>query len=78
MDFNRQQLEAFAVVVELRNFSRAVRVLNITRGAVSWRTIALKEKLGTPLLVCGGGIWTPAAEALLRHIKVLQLLETDI
>lgn len=77
MNFDRQQLETFAVVVECRHFGKAARSLHISRGAVSQRIIALEEKLGTPLLVRDGCDLTPAGEALLRHIQVLQLLEAD-
>jgi len=77
MMFDRQQLETFAVVVELRNFGAAARTLNVTRGAVSQRVIALEETLGTPLLVREGNVPTPAGEALLRHIRALKLMEAD-
>jgi LysR family transcriptional regulator (chromosome initiation inhibitor) len=77
MVFDRQQLETFAVVVELRHFGRAANALNITRGAVSQRINALEETLGAPLLVRDGAVPTPAGEALLRHIQVLRTLETD-
>jgi LysR family transcriptional regulator (chromosome initiation inhibitor) len=77
MVFERQQLETFAVVVELRHFGRAASALNITRGAVSQRINALEVSLGTPLLVRDGAVPTPAGEALLRHIQVLRTLETE-
>lgn len=77
MNFDRQQLETFAAVIEYRNFGRAAHALNITRGAVSQRIIALEESFGTPLLVREGGMPTPAGEALLQHIQVLKLLEAD-
>lgn len=77
MGFDRQQLETFAVVVELRHFGHAARSLNITRGAVSQRINALEESLGVPLLVRDGAAPTPAGEALLRHIQVVRTLETD-
>jgi LysR family transcriptional regulator (chromosome initiation inhibitor) len=72
MGFDRQQLETFAVVVELRHFGHAARSLNITRGAVSQRINALEESLGMPLLVRDGAAPTPAGEALLRHIQVIR------
>jgi len=77
MIFDRQQLETYAVVVELRNFGAAAKGLNVTRGAVSQRIIALEEALGTPLLVRDGNVPTPAGEALLRHIQALKLMEAD-
>lgn len=77
MNFDRQQLETFAVVVETRHFGRAADVLNVTRGAVSQRIIALEGAFGTPLLVREGITPTPAGETLLRHIQALKLLEAD-
>jgi LysR family transcriptional regulator (chromosome initiation inhibitor) len=77
MSFDRQQLETFSVVVETRHFGRAARVLNVTRGAVSQRIIALEEAFGTPLLVRDGAMPTPAGETVLRHIQALKLLEAD-
>ncbi|MFP3186049.1 MAG: HTH-type transcriptional regulator ArgP [Paraburkholderia sp.] len=77
MNFDRQQLETFATVIEARHFGRAARALNVTRGAVSQRIIALEEAFGTPLLVRDGMMPTPAGEMLLRHVQALQLLEAD-
>lgn len=77
MSFDRHQLETFSVVVETRHFGRAAQLLNVTRGAVSQRIIALEETFGTPLLVRDGITPTPAGETLLRHIQTLKLLEAD-
>jgi LysR family transcriptional regulator (chromosome initiation inhibitor) len=77
MNFDRHQLETFSVVVETRHFGRAADVLNLTRGAVSQRIIALEEAFGTPLLVRDGITPTPAGQTLLRHIHALKLLEAD-
>lgn len=77
MNFDRQQLETFAVVVETRHFGRAAGALNVTRGAVSQRIIALEEAFGVPLLVREGVTPTPAGETLLSHIQALKLLEAD-
>jgi LysR family transcriptional regulator, chromosome initiation inhibitor len=77
MSFDRQQLETFSVVVETRHFGRAARLLNVTRGAVSQRILALEESFGTPLLVRDGATPTPAGETVLRHIQALRLLEAD-
>jgi LysR family transcriptional regulator (chromosome initiation inhibitor) len=75
--FDRHQLETFAVVIETRHFGRAAGILNVTRGAVSQRIIALEEAFGTPLLVRDGITPTPAGETLLQHIQALKLLESD-
>lgn len=77
MGFDRQQLETFLAVVEARHFGRAARALNVTRGAVSQRIIALEEAFGTPLLIRNGVTPTPAGETLLAHIQMLKLLEAD-
>lgn len=77
MTFDRQQLEAFAVIVEKRHFGDAAAALNITRGAVSQRLKALEQALGSPLVVREGNVPTPAGEVLLRHIRVLKVLEAD-
>ncbi|WP_133670245.1 HTH-type transcriptional regulator ArgP [Burkholderia pseudomallei] len=77
MNFDRQQLETFSVLVETRNFGRAAQALSVTRGAVSQRIISLEEAFGTPLLVRDGVAPTPAGEMLLHHIQALKLLEAD-
>ena len=77
MGFDRQQLETFAAVIETRHFGKAAGVLNVTRGAVSQRIIALEEAFGTPLLIRDGISPTPAGEALLGHIQALKLLEAN-
>ncbi|WP_179403757.1 HTH-type transcriptional regulator ArgP [Burkholderia guangdongensis] len=77
MNFDRQQLETFSVLVETRHYGRAAKVLNVTKSAVSLRIISLEEAFGTPLLVRDGVSPTPAGEILLHHIQVLKLLEAD-
>jgi len=77
MTFDRHQLETFSVVVETRHFGRAADILNVTRGAVSQRIIALEGAFGTPLLVRNGITPTPAGETLLQHIQALKVLEAD-
>lgn len=77
MNLDRNQLETFAAVIESRHFGHAARALNITRGAVSQRIIALEQAVGTPLLVRDRVAPTPAGEAILRHVQVLKLLEAD-
>jgi LysR family transcriptional regulator, chromosome initiation inhibitor len=77
MVFDRQQLEAFFAVVESRHFGEAAKRLNVTRGAISQRLKALEIAAGCPLVMRDGNIPTLAGEALLRHIRVLQMLEAD-
>ncbi|MDP3193957.1 LysR family transcriptional regulator [Tabrizicola sp.] len=43
-------LRAFAATAELRNFSQAARVLNVTHAAVAQQVRALEEQLGRPLV----------------------------
>lgn len=75
--FDRQQLETFFVIAETHNFGDAAVILSVTRGAVSQRLKALEEALGTPLIIRDGYMPTPAGEALLHHIRVLKVLESD-
>jgi LysR family transcriptional regulator (chromosome initiation inhibitor) len=75
---DRDQLEAFAAVLEFRSFERAAAHLNVTRGAVSQRIRALEEYLSRVLIVRGKPIMpTPHGEYLLRHVQTLRLLELD-
>lgn len=73
---DRDQLETFATIVELKSFEKAATVLNVSRGAVSQRIKALEESLSTVLLVRDKPVVpTVRGEILLRHVKALQLLE---
>ena len=73
---DRDQLETFATVAEVRSFERAAGVLNITSGAVSQRIKSLEESLATVLLMREKPVVpTPAGEVMLRHVKALRLLE---
>ncbi|MBP0607655.1 MULTISPECIES: HTH-type transcriptional regulator ArgP [Burkholderia] len=77
--FDRNQLEAFAAVVEHRSFEQAASALHLTRGAVSQRIKALEETLSTVLLIRNRPVLpTPAGEVMLRHVKALRLLEHDV
>src|SRR5215212_1782481 len=55
-------LEDFLALAELKNFSRAADVRNVTQPAFSRRIRALEDWIGTPLFVRGaqGAILTPA------------------
>lgn len=76
---NREQLETFASVIEIGSFDRAATALNVTRGAVSQRIRALEESLSTVLLVRARPVVpTGAGEVLMRHIKVLRLMESAL
>lgn len=74
-----RQLEALAAVVEHRGFGPAAQALNLTLAAVSLRVKALEEHLGQRLLVRGKTVRaTAAGQALVAHIKQLQLMEADL
>ncbi len=76
--FDRSQLEAFAAVIEHQSFERAAKALNVTRGAISQRIKLLEGALSTVLLIREQPIFpTKAGEAILRHVKALQLLEHE-
>lgn len=76
---DRSQLEAFATIAEYGSFEQAANALHITRGAVSQRIKALEEALSTVLLVRDRPVVpTAAGEVVLRHVKALRLLESDV
>jgi LysR family transcriptional regulator (chromosome initiation inhibitor) len=73
---NRDQLETFASVIEQGSFDRAAVVLNVTKGAVSQRIKALEDSLSSVLLVRAKPVVpTSSGETLLRHVKMLRLIE---
>ncbi|MCB2016016.1 MAG: HTH-type transcriptional regulator ArgP [Hydrogenophaga sp.] len=72
-------LEALVAVAEHGGFGAAARALNISLAAVSLRIKSLEEQLGQRLLVRGKTVRTTAAgQALLAHVKQLQLMEADL
>ncbi|MGQ3003176.1 MAG: HTH-type transcriptional regulator ArgP [Hydrogenophaga sp.] len=76
---NREQLETFASVVEHGSFDRAAAVLNVTKGAVSQRIKALEDSLSNVLLVRAKPVVpTSSGETLMRHVKMLRLIEEAV
>lgn len=74
-----RQLEALAAVVEQRGFGPAAQALNLTLAAVSLRIKSLEAQLGQRLLVRGKTVRaTAAGQALLAHVKQLQMMEADL
>jgi len=75
---DRQQLSAFAAVVELGSFEAAAARLHITPSAVSQRVKALEQRLGQVLIVrekpCTA---TQAGVPLLRLAAQTELLEAE-
>lgn len=76
---DRDQLEAFAAVVEHQSFERAAAALSITRGAISQRIKLLEEALSAVLLIRDRPVLpTVSGEILLRHVKAVRLLEQEV
>ena len=74
-----KQLEALAAVLEHGGFGPAALALNLTLAAVSLRIKSLEGTLGQRLLVRGKSVRaTVAGQALLAHIKQVQLMEADL
>ena len=74
-----RQLEALAAVIEQGSFGAAAKALSITLAAVSLRIKSLESSLGQRLLVRGKLVRaTPAGQALLVHVKQVQLMESDL
>ena len=74
-----RQLEALAAVIEQGSFGAAAKALSITLAAVSLRIKSLESSLGQRLLVRGKQVRaTPAGQALLVHVKQVQLMESDL
>jgi LysR family transcriptional regulator (chromosome initiation inhibitor) len=72
-------LEALVAVAEHGGFGPAAQALNLSLAAVSLRIKSLEEQLGQRLLVRGKTVRTTAAgQALLAHVKQLQLMEADL
>lgn len=74
-----KQLEALAAVLEHGGFGSAAQALNLTLAAVSLRIKSLETSLGQRLLVRGKVVRaTAAGQALVAHIKQVQLMEADL
>ena len=74
-----KQLEALAAVLEHGGFGPAAQALNLTLAAVSLRIKSLETSLGQRLLVRGKVVRaTAAGQALLAHIRQVQLMEADL
>lgn len=72
-------MQALAAVVQHGSFGAAAQALSLTLSAVSLRIKSLEAQLGQRLLVRGKAVRaTPAGQALLGHLKQLQLMEADL
>lgn len=77
--FDRELLETLAVVVEVRSFERAARLLNVSKASVSMRIKTLEAQVSDVLLTRERPITpTQAGQVLLRHVQALRLLEHDV
>lgn len=77
IDYN--QLQAFAIVIEVQNFDKAARRLHITQSAVSQRVKQLEESLGKLLIIRSQPLRpTPAGQQLLRHYRQINLLQSEL
>ena len=73
---DRDQLETFATVAEQQSFEKAATALHLSRGAVSQRIKVLEESLACVLLLRDKPVTpTSSGQVLLRHVKMLRLLE---
>lgn len=74
-----RQLQALAAVVDHGGFGAAAAALSVTLAAVSLRIKSLEAELGQRLLVRGKRVRaTPAGQALLTHVRQVQLMESDL
>lgn len=74
----RQQLEAFAAVIELGSFDAAASQLHVTPSAISQRIKALEQWVGKVLVIRGKPCAaTPAGVPLLRLATQTALLESE-
>ena len=77
--FDAKQLQALAAVVEHGGFGAAAQALSLSLAAVSLRIKSLEDQLGQRLLVRGKTVRaTAAGQALLTHVKQVQLMEADL
>lgn len=77
IDYN--QLQAFAIVIEVQNFDKAARRLHVTQSAVSQRVKQLEESLGKLLIIRSQPLRpTPAGQQLLRHYRQINLLQSEL
>ncbi|WP_184389352.1 LysR family transcriptional regulator ArgP [Xanthomonas arboricola] len=73
------QLAAFSAVLDEGSFEAAARHLSITQSAVSQRIKALEDRLGQILIVRDAPCRpTAAGEQLLRRVRPLQALESEV
>ena len=79
MGLQTTQLEAFAEVARLKNFSKAAKALNITQSALSQRIINLESELELALIIRdpSGLKLTDEGQNLLRYCRSRDALEDE-
>lgn len=84
---NLKQLEAFLLVAELRNFTRAAGQLGMSQPAVSFQIKALEEELQVTLLertekkvvlTEAGRLLYPEARQMLRHYRKIRAVVDEL
>ncbi|MBE3589106.1 MAG: LysR family transcriptional regulator [Thermoanaerobacteraceae bacterium] len=84
---NIRQLEAFLLVAELRNFTRAAGLLGMTQPAVSFQIKALEEDLQVTLLERNekkvilseaGRLLYPEVKQMLRHYRKIRAVTEEL
>lgn len=79
MNLDRQQLEAFACILDAGGFERAAQQLHLSQSAISQRLRTLEQTLGCALLIRTSPPQpTAAGHTLLRHIRQLRLMEAAV
>ncbi len=77
--FDYRLIDALDAILREGGFERAAQALHLTQSAVSQRLRQLEEQLGQRLLVRSHPPRaTPAAEALLQHVRQVKALEADL
>ncbi|MEJ7139219.1 HTH-type transcriptional regulator ArgP [Amphibiibacter pelophylacis] len=74
-----KHLHTLAAIVDQGGFASAAQHLGVMLAAVSQRIRALEEQLGQRLLVRGKTVRpTPAGQAVLAHVRQMQVMEADL
>lgn len=79
MGLQSHHLDAFLVIAQTRNFSKAAEALHVTQSALSHRISALEEEVGAPLFIRerNGVSMTDLGQELLQFVKLKDALEQD-
>ncbi|WP_027717484.1 selenium metabolism-associated LysR family transcriptional regulator [Desulfovirgula thermocuniculi] len=84
---NIKQLEAFLLVAELRNFTKAAGLLGMSQPAVSFHIKSLEEELGVTLLernekkvvlTEAGRLLCPEIRQIMRHYRKIKAMVSEL